>query len=189
MVRTLDGLEGGQQTGMETRLGQLSVSHPGAGQIIAVDLHPGRLELAAEPGATDLIDARKEDVAEAVKARTGGAGVNGAIETSGNPSVLRAAISSLASMGTCVVVGVPGKGEPGSFNVVDLVARGLRIVGTNQGDANPRTTIPSLIDLHRRGKLPIEKLVKTFPFAAINQAAAESASGDAVKPVLVMADG
>ena len=88
--------------------------------------------------------------------------------------------------GGCVVIGVPAKGEPGGFNVVDLVARGLRIVGTNQGDANPRSAIPRLIDLYRRGLLLIEQLVSTFPFKAINRASAASQDGSVVKPVLLM---
>ena len=159
----------------------------GATQVIAVDIHPGRLATARELGATDLIDAGKQDVAAEIARLTGGAGVNGAIETSGNPGVLKTAIRALAAAGTCVVVGVPGHGEPGSFDVIDLVARGLRIVGTNQGDANPRTVIPRLIELYRRGRLPIERLVTSYAFDDINEARAASLDGRAIKPVMTMA--
>jgi aryl-alcohol dehydrogenase len=158
----------------------------GAAQIIVIDINPQRLSLAKELGATDIIDARNQDVAAEIKRLTNGAGVNGAIETSGNPQALDTAIAALGAAGTCVVVGVPGHGERGSFDVIDLVARGLHIKGTNQGDANPRVVIPRLIDLYRKGRLPIEKLVTTYAFDAINDARAASLEGSAIKPVLTM---
>ena len=66
------------------------------------------------------------------------------------------------------------------------MARGLRIVGTNQGDAVPRVFIPQLVALYRSGRLPIEKIVTNFAFDEINEAAAASLSGRAIKPVLHM---
>ena len=158
-----------------------------AAQVIAVDIHPGRLDLARELGATDVIDARTGDTAEQIARLTGGLGLDGAIETSGNIGVLRSAIGSLAAKGTCVVIGVPSLGGKIDVDVVDLVARGLRLVGTNQGDANPRVFIPHLIELYRSGRLPIEKIVADFDFAAINKAAEASLDGTAIKPVLHMA--
>lgn len=158
----------------------------GATQIIAVDIHPGRLSAALELGATDVINAAEQDVAAEIARLTGGAGLNGSIETTGNCRVLETAIAALAAVGTCVVVGVPGHGDRGSFDVMDLVARGLRIIGTNQGDANPRTVIPRLVELYRQGRLPIERLVTTFAFADINEARTASLDGSVVKAVLTM---
>jgi aryl-alcohol dehydrogenase len=160
----------------------------GAAQIIAIDVHEHRLALARELGATDVVNAGKQDVVTAINRLTDERGLNGAIETSGNPGALKTAIQSLSASGTCVVVGVPAHREPGQFGVVDLVARGLHIVGTNQGDANPRVAIPQLIELYRRGRLPIDRMVTTFAFADINKAAATSLDGSVIKPVLLMND-
>ncbi|MGE4431146.1 MAG: NAD(P)-dependent alcohol dehydrogenase [Sphingobium sp.] len=160
----------------------------GAVQIIAIDVHPQRLAAARDMGATDVIDAGKQDVAAEIARLTSGAGLNGAIETSGNKGALETAIASLAAMGTCVVIGVPAMGERASFDITDVVARGLHIVGTNQGDANPRVAIPRLIDLYRKGRLPVERLVTSFAFAEINEARAASLEGRAIKAVLTMAD-
>ena len=85
-----------------------------------------------------------------------------------------------------MVVGVPHHGERGGFDVIDLVARGLRIVGTNQGDANPRTAIPRLIDLYRRGRLPVERLVTSYALEEINEARAASLDGRVIKPVMTI---
>ncbi len=160
----------------------------GASQVVAVDMHDGRLDLARELGATDVINARGCDVGAELAQLTGNAGLDGAIETSGNRGALEAAIAGLAAGGTCVVVGVPAMGERASFDVVDVVARGLRIVGTNQGDANPRTAIPRLVELYRQGRLPIGKLVTAFAFEDINTARDASLDGRVVKPVLTMVD-
>ncbi len=158
----------------------------GAAQIIAVDIHDSRLELARELGATETINARNVDVAEEMASLTQGAGLNGAIETSGVASSLQAAISSLRASGICVVVGVPADLARAGVDLIELVSKGLRLVGTNQGDANPHTFIPRLIELHRRGRLPVERLVTSFAFSEINDAAAASSKGQAIKPVLHM---
>jgi len=63
---------------------------------------------------------------------------------------------------------------------------GRRIVGVVEGGIDPRTFIPRLIDHFRAGQLPLEKLVRTFPFAAIEGAFEASKNGTVVKPVLVM---
>ena len=159
----------------------------GAAQIIAIDVQPGRLALARQLGATHTIDAKAGDTAEQLASLTDGAGVDGAIETSGNLGALHTAISSLAAASMCVVIGVPNFGETVAVDVINLVARGLRIVGTNQGDAIPRVFIPQLVALYRSGRLPIDKLVTNFKFENINDAAEASLNGQAVKPVLHMA--
>jgi aryl-alcohol dehydrogenase len=158
----------------------------GVAQIIAVDIHPARLELARILGATDTVNARTGDVAEQIAKLTGGAGVEGTIETSGNVGALGNAVTALASAGTCVVVGVPNATDTLAVNITGLVARGIRLVGTNQGNVVPRVFIPKLIELHRRGRLPIEKLVTDFAFVDINQAVEASLNGSVIKPVLHM---
>ncbi len=158
----------------------------GAVQVIAIDLHLGRLALAQELGATDVIDAREGCVDEKIAELTRGEGLNGAVETSGNLSALDAAIKALAPEGTCVMVGVPGHGAGLQLEVIPMVERGLRLLGTNQGGAVPRVFIPRLVELYRAGRLPVEKIVTDFNFAQINEAAEASLSGRAIKPVLHM---
>ena len=156
----------------------------GATRVIAVDVHQRRLDLARELGATDTIDASACDVGEEIRRLTGG-GLDGAIETSGNVAVLKGAIAALAPAGTCVVIGVPHGGNA-ELDVHDLVARGLRVIGTNQGDAVPRIALPKLIELYRQGRLPVDRIVTEFPFAQINDAVAASLDGSVVKAVLDM---
>jgi aryl-alcohol dehydrogenase len=117
---------------------------------------------------------------------TGGIGAQYAVETSGRLAVLDHAISSLASAGTCVVVGAPPFGSQIPVDVPSLLGRGIRLVGTNQGGSNPRQFIPRLIELYRQGRLPFDRLIRTYAFDQINVAAQDAAEARAVKPVLLM---
>jgi aryl-alcohol dehydrogenase len=155
-------------------------------RIVAIDVQQERLELAAELGATHTINVADEDPLEAIAALTGGAGADYAIETSGRLSVLGQALSSLGAAGTCVVVGAPPLGSTLEVDVPNLLGRGIRLVGTNQGGSNPKTFIPRLVDLHRQGRLPFDRLIREYAMSEINDAAADAAAGRTIKPVLVL---
>jgi aryl-alcohol dehydrogenase len=157
-----------------------------AARLVVVDVNPARLELASELGATHTIDANDGDPADAIRDLTHGVGADYAIETSGRLPVLEGAIASLTASGTCVVIGAPPLGSTLSVDVTNLLGRGIRLRGTNQGDSNPAQFLPQLMELHRAGRLPFERLIRRFPFEQINEAAAEAAAGTAIKPVLVM---
>jgi aryl-alcohol dehydrogenase len=43
-----------------------------------------------------------------------------------------------------------------------------------------------LIELHRQGRFPFDRLITFYTFDEINQAAADSESGAAIKPILRM---
>jgi aryl-alcohol dehydrogenase len=156
--------------------------------VVAVDINPVRLALARDLGASHVVDSTRNDPLEAVLDITGGVGADYVIETSGQPAVLQTAIASLASAGTCVVVGAPAFGTTVPIDVTNLLGRGIRLLGTNQGDSDPRVSLPRLVDLHRAGRLPFDRLIRRFPFERINDAAAAALDGSVIKPVLVMSD-
>jgi aryl-alcohol dehydrogenase len=51
------------------------------------------------------------------------------------------------------------------------VGHGVAIRGIVQGDSVPDAFIPRLIDSHRDGRCPFDKLVTKYPFEKIHQAA------------------
>jgi aryl-alcohol dehydrogenase len=157
-------------------------------QIIAVDVNSARLALAREVGATETVDASESNAVEALLDLTGG-GADYAIETSGRLAVLESAIASLASAGTCVVIGAPPLGTMLPVDIPNLLGRGIRLIGTNQGDSHPQDYLPRLLDLHRAGRLPFDKLIHRFAFEDINKAADAARDGTVVKPVLIMPSG
>jgi S-(hydroxymethyl)mycothiol dehydrogenase len=79
----------------------------GAARIIAVDLLADKLDRARAMGATDTVDASVVDAVTAVRALTGEAGVDVAIEATGVPSVVGQAVAMLGSAGVAVAIGVP----------------------------------------------------------------------------------
>ncbi|WP_197686237.1 zinc-binding dehydrogenase [Actinoplanes derwentensis] len=133
--------------------------------VIPVDVHPGRRDLALALGATDLAPDK----------------VHHAVDTTGRPDVIARAIGALHRRGTLALVGIGGEA---TFDIMTVMRNGIRIRGVIEGDADPATFLPQLIDLHGRGLLPIEKLITEYPFEEIETAARDAAAGKVVKPVL-----
>src|SRR5437588_6316181 len=77
-----------------------------ARQIIAVDQFPQKEEMARRAGATDFVNSSEEDPVKAVRALTGGLGVDHAFEAVGNAKLCRQAIESLSMRGTATLVDV-----------------------------------------------------------------------------------
>jgi aryl-alcohol dehydrogenase len=155
----------------------------GCDPIVAIDVHAHRLALARELGATHTIDHTSRDkVVDEVRASVPG-GVRHAIDTSAQPKVFREAIEALMPGGTCVLL---GSAPPGTDVAIEMpfLQQGRTVRGVVQGESLPQEFIPRLVDLIIAGKFPIQKMTTFYDFADINRAAAESASGVAIKPVL-----
>jgi aryl-alcohol dehydrogenase len=156
----------------------------GADKVIAVDVNPDRLKLAKELGATDIVDAGSGDPAGAIREITGG-GAGHSFNTTGVPEIWTAALDCLGMMGQAGFVTAPrGPWAPAIF---PMLAGGKSMKGILGGDAAPRRFIPELVEHWRAGRLPLEKLIRYYPFEDIGQAFADTASGAAIKPVLRMA--
>ena len=151
--------------------------------IVAVDRFGERLTLARELGATHTVNAAEEDLGEALAALTGGQGADGIVETTGNVTVLRQGVDALGARGTVVVVGAPPFGTEVSLDVNGLLG-GKRVVGLTLGDAETQSFIPALVRLVKEGRLPLHRLISTYPFADIDQAVRDMRAGKAIKPVL-----
>jgi len=80
--------------------------HAGARQVIGIDLLEDRLQAARRFGATDVVDASKEDVPQAVRALTGGAMVDLSVEAVGLPESLATATLLPRRKGRIYVFGV-----------------------------------------------------------------------------------
>jgi aryl-alcohol dehydrogenase len=157
----------------------------GATTIIAVDVTPSRLELALELGATHVINSREEDPVKRIQAITGG-GVNYSLECSGRAEVLRQAIDSVTTLGTCGIVGATRMGTEVAFNINDVMIPGKRIMGIVQGDVVANAFIPTLVDLYLQGRFPFDKLCRFYAFDQVNEAMADSERGVTIKPILRM---
>lgn len=152
--------------------------------VVAIDRVDSRLTLAKELGATHTINAESEDVAKVLAEITGGAGLDYAVDTTANMGVIRTAVEALGTFGSLAAIGAAPLGTEITLDYTGLLV-GRSVVGVTEGDSDPETFIPFLAELYRQGRLPLEKLVKTYPFSEINQAAADAHDGTTIKPVLV----
>ncbi|MGW6905131.1 NAD(P)-dependent alcohol dehydrogenase [Streptomyces sp. NPDC054940] len=154
-----------------------------ATHIVAVDRVGERLSLAKELGATHTVNAAEADLGGALAEITDGRGADGVVETTGNVGVLRQGVDALAARGTLVVVGAPPFGTEVALDVNGLLG-GKQIVGLTLGDAETQNFIPALVRLVKEGRLPLHRLISTYPFTDIDQAVRDMGAGKAIKPVL-----
>ncbi|WP_067810217.1 NAD(P)-dependent alcohol dehydrogenase [Nocardia beijingensis] len=152
--------------------------------VIAIDRVDSRLDLALDMGATYKINAGTEGSAEAIADITGGLGLDYAIDTTASMDVVRTAYAALGTFGTLAAVGAAAVGTELALDYTGLLA-GRSIIGVTEGDSDPQTFIPFLTGLVRQGRLPLDKMVRTYPFTAINQAARDASDGSTIKPVLL----
>lgn len=148
-----------------------------AGPVIGVDIVPGRLKLAKELGATDVIDAREKDVLDGIKAITG-KGVDFVLETTGDAGMAALATEVLNPGG--VAGDVTGAALPGAF------PGRRKLISIIQGDSVPQKFIPEMIGLYKAGLFPFDRLLRFYDFTEINKAIADAKKGRAIKPVLTM---
>ncbi|HEY0106022.1 MAG TPA: NAD(P)-dependent alcohol dehydrogenase [Rhizomicrobium sp.] len=158
----------------------------GATTIVAVDLVDSRLELALELGATHVVNGRARDVVEQVRAATAGRGMDFSLDATGTDKVMTMAMQVLGTRGALGFVGGAPPGATATVDLAWLMTAGRSLRGILEGDAVPDMFIPALIELHRLGRFPFEKLVKVYELKDINQAAHDSESGKVIKPVIRM---
>jgi aryl-alcohol dehydrogenase len=156
----------------------------GCTPIIGVDMNEERLALALELGATDTINPNEVDDFQWKVQELAAPGVHYAFDAVGAPSAIRGALEALRSPGHCATVGFQGLEHEITIDQGHLLL-GRRLSGVIEGDADPQQFIPYLLDLHAAGKFPFDRLIKTFPFAQINEAIAAANAGEVIKPVLV----
>jgi aryl-alcohol dehydrogenase len=156
----------------------------GCTTIIAVDVHPNRLKMAKEFGATHAINAAEADPVHAILDITGG-GVQFSLECVGNPKVFRQAVDVLPRLGVCGLTGVVPPDTEVSLNM-DLLMNARALMGILGGDAIPDLFIPKLIELNRQGRFPFDRMIAYYPFDEINRAVEDMEKGRVMKPVLRM---
>lgn len=170
-------------TGAVGLAGIMAAQIAGCSKIIAIDIHSQRLELAQTLGATHVVNSMNEDAVARI-VDICGKGADFSMDTTGISAVQIQAIRCLRVYGTMAAVAVSNN-EISLNLATDIVDRGLTIKGVLEGDAMPQIFIPRLLQFWREGKFPIEKLIRFYKPEQVEQAFADSNSGDVIKPVLV----
>jgi len=168
--------------GLSSLLGAVAV---GARRVVAVDLSDNKLGLARQLGATDTFNAGGANAVEEIRAATGG-GVEFAFEMAGSVRAMDLAYKITRRGGTTVTAGLPPPTHTFALPQVNLVAEERTVKGSYIGTCVPNRDLPRYIELYRRGKLPVDRLMSSrLKLDEINIGFDRLHEGKAVRQVVV----
>ncbi len=156
----------------------------GAARIVAVDVLPEKLALAAELGATDTVDGSSGQSVAEVRELTDG--VDFAFSAITAPAGLVDAVRMCAYAGTATLVGVPPPGRTLDVDVeLDLFHPKVAIAVTHGGDTIPQTDFPFLAQAALDGRLDLDRFVtKTISLDDVPDALDELHAAKGVRTVV-----
>ena len=158
----------------------------GAARIVAIDVAPGKLDLARRLGASDTVDAREVEPVAAVRALTDGIGADYTFEAVGRPELVLQAWAAARRGGVVTVVGLAKLTETVSFNALLLAGEAKTLKGSVYGSANPHADFPTWLRLHAQGRLDLAALVtRTYRIEEATQAFADLERGANARGVIV----
>ena len=148
--------------------------------VIAVDINDYRLELARSIGADYTFNPRRENVLEAVRDLTGGAGVDKALDCTGKPEGELLVLEAVRRKGKVAFIGENPHGvevKPSPH----MIRKDLELIGSWYFNASE---YEDLIKIVRRG-VPVERLIThQFPISEAQKAFETFASGRAAKVLI-----
>ena len=157
----------------------------GASQVVALDIHDDKLELAKKLGATDVVNAKDADAVQKVKDLTSG-GVDFGLEMAGSVQAMELAYRITRRGGTTVTAGLPHPDARWPLQHVNLTAEERTVKGSYVGSCVPPRDMPRYIDLYRKGMLPVNKLLSDhIRLEQINEGFDKLASGHTVRQLIM----
>lgn len=130
----------------------------GLSRIIVAGHHDEKLELARKFGASDVVNARREDVQAAVMELTQGFGTDVVLEVVGQPPAVELALRLAKKGGRIVIFGFAAEGATATFSPFEVLSRELTILG---GWVNPYT-FPRATELLAAGGVDVRPLLTTY---------------------------
>lgn len=153
-------------------------------QLIAVDVLDEKLAIAKEFGATHTVNSRNcgEGGVQAKILEITDGGADFAIDCTGLIPVIESLFGCLAPRGTATTVGVPPPNSVVRIEPMSFLLSNKRYIGVVEGGSNPQKVslfraevlskpllisisvkfIPQLMELHRQGHFPVDKLCKIY---------------------------
>lgn len=155
--------------------------------IIAIDEHDDKLRLAEYFGATHFVNSYTEDAPKRVREIVGPGGVDYAVEAAGHARTIEQAFALVRrNGGLCVFASHPPSGERISLDPYDFIC-GKNLKGSWGGESIPDKDIPRFVDLYKKGKLPLERLIThRYKLDEVNQALDDLEQGIVGRPLIEM---
>ena len=159
----------------------------GARLVAAVDLDDRKLDWARGFGATHTVNSSREDPVEAIRALTGGFGVDVAVDAVGLVQTFTQAFLARDHAGIVVLVGVPGPEARLDLPLSEVFGRGGAIKPAWYGDALPTRDFPVLVDLHLSGRMPLDGfLSERIGLDGVEAAFGRMVRGEVLRSVVVV---
>jgi S-(hydroxymethyl)glutathione dehydrogenase/alcohol dehydrogenase len=156
----------------------------GAGRVIAIDMAPGKENMAKAFGATDFICAKDKDVVREVIELTKG-GVHHSFEAIGLSKTAEQCFNMLRRGGTANIIGMIPVGQ--TVNLMGAAFLGeKRIQGSLMGSNQFPTDMPRLVDMYMAGKLKLDDMIsRRIKLDQVNDAFTEMKTGAVARSVIV----
>lgn len=125
----------------------------GCGRVFVTDLDDARLKLAMDLGAAETFNPKSRDVTQAILERTGGRGVDVAMEAVGATEPIQTAVACVRKGGTVTLIG----------NIKPAIELPLQAVVTReirlQGSCASSNDYAACVDLLSRGAIRVDPLI------------------------------
>ncbi|MCS5606860.1 MAG: Zn-dependent alcohol dehydrogenase [Alphaproteobacteria bacterium] len=155
----------------------------GAGQVIAVDMVGSKLNLAKEFGATDVIDASRDDPVKVIRDITGG-GVHYSFEAVGLKITAEQCFRSLKRGGTATIIGMVPVGTNVELHGPEFLQE-KKIQGSTMGSNRFRVDMPRLVEMYLRGDLKLDQMISgRLKLDQINDAMDDLKAGEVARNVI-----
>nr|WP_284047957.1 S-(hydroxymethyl)glutathione dehydrogenase/class III alcohol dehydrogenase [Marinobacter sp. ATCH36] len=157
-----------------------------ASRIIAIDINPGKFDIAKQLGATDVVNPKDYDkpIQEVIVEMTDG-GVDYSFECIGNVDVMRSALECChKGWGESIIIGVAGAGEEIRTRPFQLVT-GRVWKGSAFGGVKGRTELPGYVEKAEKGDIPLDVFIThNMPLEDINEAFELMHEGKSIRSVI-----
>jgi S-(hydroxymethyl)glutathione dehydrogenase/alcohol dehydrogenase len=156
----------------------------GAGRIIAIDMVPGKENLAKAFGATDFICAAEGNPVKAVRELTRG-GAHHAFECIGLTKTAEQAFGMIGRGGAATIVGMIPVGQMVQIQGAAFLQE-KRIQGSYMGSNRFPVDMPRLVDFYMQGRLKLDELIsQRIKLEQVNEGFEEMKTGSIARSVIM----
>jgi len=158
----------------------------GARTVVGIDPRASRRQDALAVGASHVVDPTTEDVIAAVRAATGGPGVDTCIDGVGLPATVNQAYEMTRQAGNVVIVGLPPQGVKYEFEAWPFFLSEKRVSSSLFGSADIRRDFPRYAGFAEEGRLNLGGLVsQVLTLDQVNEGLDALAAGEVIRAVIV----
>ena len=109
------------------------------------------------------------------------------MEATGRVEAMLTAFLSTRNRGAAVLIGIPREDAVLPLPALSIPRMERRVLGSIYGSSRPERDFPLILDLYRRGRLPLDKLVShRLPLERIDEAFALMHAGEARRAVIAL---